>query len=86
MVFKLTDYGLLVKVLKHLAQKLLGVVCCLITVSHETMTQKFSFFQKIILGFPSQIKDTPMREREREEWGSYGAEATINKVDFYSLF
>lgn len=64
-VFKLTDYGLLVKVLKHLAQKLLGVVCCLITVSHETMTQKFSFFQKIILGFPSQIKDTPMRERER---------------------
>lgn len=84
MVFKLTDYGLLVKVLKHLAQKLLGVVCCLITVSHETMTQKFSFFQKIILGFPSQIKDTPMRERE--EWGSYGAEATINKVDFYSLF
>lgn len=55
--------------MKHLAQKLLRVVWCLVSVSSETTiatrTQKFSLFQKIIKSFLLRIR-TPRLKKKRE--------------------
>lgn len=65
--------------MKHLAQKLLRVVWCLVSVSSETTiatrTQKFSLFQKIIKSFLLRIRTPRLKKkREGEREGGRGKE------------